>query len=184
MKTPFIPTAMRCTKQQFEAISAKLIKRGCLIAGIYSFDEFPYLVNNLSGIANRVGNIHPINAKDFSREIHKEFNEEIFLRNLGGEDFVKKSLKLTNLQLTNLHLIKQRVEGRIINCEQALESLAEIGYCPVLLNDDNGHWAVNFGGYQAVPISDEPESISLNYFIEAKKWKDSIYEALIWALSN
>ena len=34
--------------------------------------------------------------------------------------------------------IKQKVMNREINCEQAFESLSEIGYCPNLLNDDNG----------------------------------------------
>ena len=83
----------------------------------------------------------------------------------------------------NYEEIKQKVKDREINCEQALESLAEIGYCPNLLNDDNGHWSVKFDGFQNVPMGDEPEYISTTCFIEAKDWKDSIYEALIWALS-
>ena len=44
--------------------------------------------------------------------------------------------------------IKEKLINRDINCEQALESLSEIGYCPNLLNDDNGHWAVKFDGFQ------------------------------------
>ena len=52
-----------------------------------------------------------------------------------------------------------------------------------LLNDDNGHWAVKFDGFQNVPMGDEPEDISTTCFIEARDWKESIYEALVWALS-
>jgi len=83
----------------------------------------------------------------------------------------------------NYEEIKQKVTDKEINCEQAFESLAEIGYCPNLLNDDNGNWAVKFDGFQNVPMGDEPEDISTTFFIEAKDWKDSIYEALVWALS-
>lgn len=80
--------------------------------------------------------------------------------------------------------ILEKVKSREINCEQAFESLAEIGLCPNLLNDDNGHWAVKFDGFQDVPMGDDPEDISTTCFVEAKCWKDSIYEALIFALEN
>lgn len=80
--------------------------------------------------------------------------------------------------------IKQELINGKINCEQAFESLAEIGYCPNLFNDDNGHWAVKFDGFQNVPMEDEPTDISTYCFIEAKDWKNSIYEALVWALSQ
>jgi len=53
-----------------------------------------------------------------------------------------------------------------------------------LVNDDNGHWAVKFDGFQNVPKGNEPDDISTTCFIEAKDWKDSIYEALVWSLSE
>ena len=80
--------------------------------------------------------------------------------------------------------ILEKIKSREINCEQALESLAEIGYCPNLLNDDNGHWAVKFDGFQNVPLGNSPEDISTTCFVEAKNWKNSIYEALIHAMEN
>jgi hypothetical protein len=80
--------------------------------------------------------------------------------------------------------IVSKVKNREINCEQAFEDLSEIGFCPNLLNDDNGHWVVKFDGLQNSPMSDEPENISKTCFIEAKDWKDSIYEALVWSLEN
>jgi hypothetical protein len=80
--------------------------------------------------------------------------------------------------------IKQKVEERELNCEKAFESLAEIGHCPNLLNDDNGHWAVIFDGFQTAPIGNEPQGIMTSFFIEEEDWKDSIYEALVWALKD
>lgn len=80
--------------------------------------------------------------------------------------------------------IISKLEKKEINCEQALESLSELGYCPNLLNDDNGHWAVKFDGFQNVPISEDPKDISTTCFIKAKDWKTSIYEALLWALES
>lgn len=80
--------------------------------------------------------------------------------------------------------IKQKVIDREINCEQALESLVDIGYCPNIFYDDNGHWTVQFTGFQTVPLDTDPEDIVTSCHIEAADWKDSIYEALIWALSD
>ncbi len=80
--------------------------------------------------------------------------------------------------------ILTKLKNKEINCEQALENLAEIGASPNLLHDDNGHWAVAFDGFQNVPMSDKPEDISTTCFVEAENWKDSIYEALVWAMSK
>lgn len=78
--------------------------------------------------------------------------------------------------------IKQKLTKKEISIEEALENLSEIGYCPNLLNDDNGHWAVVFDGFQSMPIGDAPDDVALTCFVEAKDWKDSIYDALISAL--
>jgi hypothetical protein len=86
--------------------------------------------------------------------------------------------------MKNYEKIVEQIKSREINCEQALEDLAEIGYCPCLFNDDNGHWAVSFDGFQQVPLTNEPETISTTSIIEAEDWKDSIYEALLWALEK
>jgi len=77
-----------------------------------------------------------------------------------------------------------KVKNREISCEEAFESLAELGYCPNLLNDDDGHWAVKFDGFQNVQMGDEPEDIATTCFVEAKDWKDSIYEALVSSLED
>jgi hypothetical protein len=80
--------------------------------------------------------------------------------------------------------IKEKIRKKSIDCEQGLEELAKIGYCLLLLNDDNGHWAVTFDGLQSVPMTNKPEDIVTTLFIQAKYWKDSIYEALIYALDE
>lgn len=77
-----------------------------------------------------------------------------------------------------------KVKDRKINCEQALEDLAKIGYAPNLLNDDNNHWAVSFSAFQNLPFEDTPVDIALTCLVEKDCWKDSIYEALVWALEN
>ncbi len=98
-KTPFIPTAMRCTEQQFEALKPKLITRWYEIARICDFAKFPFLVNNLGGVNNRFGNILLVDTFDYLRVIYQEWSEEIFLRNLGGED-VDVSERKINLEFT------------------------------------------------------------------------------------
>jgi hypothetical protein len=59
-----------------------------------------------------------------------------------------------------------------------LEGLAQEGYCPVLLNDDDGHWAVSCEGIQK--LSDPSDAVHTTFFVEKKEWRDSIREA-IWA---
>lgn len=90
---------------------------------------------------------------------------------------------MTDEEIKKYEEIKKKVETREINAEQAFESLAEIGCCPNLLNDDHGRWAVAFDGFQNVP-NEEIGDISTSFFIEACRWKDSIYEALVFALNE
>ena len=67
---------------------------------------------------------------------------------------------------------------------KALEKLSKDGYAPSLLNDDNGHWAVKFDSYQTVPLSEDPADVSITTYIMADEWKDTIIEALIYALKD
>ena len=59
-----------------------------------------------------------------------------------------------------------------------LEKITEDGFCPAILNDDNGHWAVAFDGVQNVPMSDDTGDIYSTFFVEAKYWKPTIREAI------
>jgi len=65
-----------------------------------------------------------------------------------------------------------------------LEAQTEIGHCPGLINDDNGHWAVSFEGSQNCPQGDEPCDIATNFFVEADNWYSSIREAIDAAMGE
>ncbi len=47
-----------------------------------------------------------------------------------------------------------------------------------LINDDNGHWAVVFDGFQNVPKGKRKQDIFTSFFIEKKDWKKSAREAI------
>jgi hypothetical protein len=65
-----------------------------------------------------------------------------------------------------------------------MDELSRLGQCPCLINDDNGHWAVTSEGYQNVIMRDELEDVESNFFIEAKEWKNTPREALLYYLSD
>ena len=80
--------------------------------------------------------------------------------------------------------ILAKTKNEELNVEQAFQELCEIGYCPNLLNDDDGRWAVVFDGMQSVVMGDEAEDVSTSFFVEAKQWHSNIRQALIIALSE
>jgi len=65
-----------------------------------------------------------------------------------------------------------------------MEQLANLGQCPNLLNDDNGHWAVTCDGYQNVVFGDEPADVETSFFVVAKDWKNTPREALLTYLNE
>jgi hypothetical protein len=65
-----------------------------------------------------------------------------------------------------------------------LDQLANLGQCPNLLNDDNGHWAVICAGFQNVVTGDEPEDVRTSFYVEAANWKNTPREALKYHLFN
>ena len=52
-----------------------------------------------------------------------------------------------------------------------------------LVNDDFGHWAVATSGMQNVPRN-PPDDIQTTFFIEKAEWKDSIEEAIKYAIQE
>lgn len=79
-------------------------------------------------------------------------------------------------------VIAALLKERRISAEEALESLSDLGASPGLFHDDNGHWAVSFGGFQQVPFGDDPEDLSITCFVEKGYWQKTIREAIIYAL--
>jgi len=80
--------------------------------------------------------------------------------------------------------ILKNLNSKTITIDNALEELAKLGYCPNVLNDDNGHWAVTFDGYQNVPTDENPCDIETHFSVDAEYWKNNIYDALIYALNK
>lgn len=82
----FRPIAMRCTQEQFEEIKPKL--KGVSIHSV-NFDIYTrsgrssYLTNNLSGKNYVVSNICEFVKREYNREVHEEWNEEVFLKACG-----------------------------------------------------------------------------------------------------
>ena len=65
-----------------------------------------------------------------------------------------------------------------------MEQLSHLGWCPNLLNDDNGHWAIATDGFQNVVFGDEPEDVETSFFVETKYWKKTPKEALLTYLNE
>lgn len=56
---------------------------------------------------------------------------------------------------------------------EVVEHLANDGFCPALLNDDSGRWALSFEGIQSVSFGDEPVDVSTSFFVKSDMWCDS-----------
>ena len=51
-----------------------------------------------------------------------------------------------------------------------------------LISDDNGHWACVCDGFQNCPMDDEICDIQSVFWIEKQHWKNSIREAIDFAI--
>lgn len=93
----------------------------------------------------------------------------------------KQQLK-TN-KMTTAELIDNFKDNKI-SVEYVLEQLSDMGHCPALIFDDNGHWAVTSAGVQDVSLEEGPSDISTCFFIEAHEWKNTVREAVLYYLEN
>lgn len=74
--------AMRCTKEQYEAIKPKLNELDKNIGG---FGRLPYLTNFIFGKENNIGNVFESCKSDYNREVFETWNEKVFLSACGIE---------------------------------------------------------------------------------------------------
>lgn len=82
--------AMKCTEEQFDAVKDKLV--GCEIKHIDSdWEIYSYLTNNYNDVKNSVTNTNEYCKKDYNREVHETWNEQIFLDACGIERIIKGS---------------------------------------------------------------------------------------------
>lgn len=61
---------------------------------------------------------------------------------------------------------------------ERLDWLEKEGIGAGLINDDNGHWAVAFDGFQNITAGEGPIDTQTTFFIEKKDWKDTAREAI------
>lgn len=66
---------------------------------------------------------------------------------------------------------------------EALEALANDGYCPNLLNDDNGNFALVFDGYQTVVFGKRTD-VDTSFHVPKAFWKATVTKAVEYALSK
>ncbi len=98
MKKEFKAIAMLCNKEQFVRIKPKLKSlQACMIDFTYSR---PYLVNNLGGVLNQISTVNQYDKSGYSREIHEEWNDKIFLSACGIE--VEETFTITKEQILEL----------------------------------------------------------------------------------
>ena len=74
-----------------------------------------------------------------------------------------------------LDLIKKDFDN--LEIDFILETLTHLGWCPCLTYDDDGHWAVNDGGYSTVRLNDT-DDYRFGGSIPAKDFKETIREAV------
>lgn len=75
-------------------------------------------------------------------------------------------------------------ERKVMNLIKVLNKLADRGYCPALLFDDDGRWALSFEGIQNVNFENTSIDMSINSFVDANDWKDTIEEAVEYAVNK
>ena len=64
---------------------------------------------------------------------------------------------------------------------EVVEHMVGNGYCPALIYDDNGHWAMVTDGTQNVPMGPDPQDICTSFWVEAKDWYDTPMLAICMA---
>jgi len=107
---------------------------------------------------------------------NKHWNEESGEYDLDGYDRKEDENKIDELAKEIEKYIKLYHEQ--LSFDFIMEQFANLGHCPNLLNDDNGHWAITSEGFQNVVFGDEPEDVETSFFVEAAKWKNTPREAL------
>lgn len=71
-----------------------------------------------------------------------------------------------------------------MNLIKELNALADKGYCPALLFDDDGRWALVFDGTQPANLNSNAQSMYTTFFVDADSWKDTIEEAVEYAIKK
>jgi len=60
---------------------------------------------------------------------------------------------------------------------ELLEEMADNGYCPALIFDDNDHWSVSTDGNQTLNF-ESPCDVDTSFFVKKESWRDSPTRAI------
>lgn len=112
-KPKFRPIAMRCNKEQFEAVKGKLV--GCCLVGVSNFTKNIYLVNNFLGAKLNISNVTYPSVND--RQVFEEWNEKTFLEYCGIQ--VKDEVS----ELEKLRKENEELKKHYNNVEHELKQL-------------------------------------------------------------
>lgn len=94
---------------------------------------------------------------------------------------MKEPIEIDQLSEEIVSLIKKYFD--FLEIDFIIESLTYLGHAPNILYDDDGRFAVEVEGFQTVP-QDGPSDIEMSFFVEAKKWKSTIREAVKYYLDD
>lgn len=86
--------------------------------------------------------------------------------------------------MNTLNELLIKLKNNEITCDEALSQLSLSGFCPSIISNDNGQWAVVFDGVQFSAVSEFPEDAIASYYIDKKYWKPTVREALVFAISE
>lgn len=113
----FIPIAMKCNQEQFNAVKPKLAKAGKIGHLIYAFDKYDYLTNNYGDEVNYFDFIDEnIDSWDcrLNKTYHK-WNEKISLEACGIEvETLEQQLQKAEAEVKRLqYLIEQENKPQV-----------------------------------------------------------------------
>jgi hypothetical protein len=91
------------------------------------------------------------------------------------------TIELQGEQIAELHARCEAAESDAERLRQ-FERWADDGFCPHLVFDDDGHWAVSFAG--SGPCAQSDEITSHVAVVEPHEWSDSVGEAIDAALAT
>ena len=115
----FTPIAMKCTQEQFEAIKPKLKEIGKMGDLLFAFkNNNLYLVNNYDGEPFYFDISY---CDDYTRKVHEEWDEEIFLKACGVEvESLEQQLQKAEAEVKRLQSLIEE-ENKIKIGDWALE---------------------------------------------------------------
>jgi hypothetical protein len=114
MKTEFTPIAMRCTKEQFEAIEPKLKKHGIKKGDIiFSLNSYPYLTNFYSREENSLGSTTMELHKSENTKWLETWDEATFLKACGIEVDTTPTLEEVKEYFKNAKEVKNKYDNTV-----------------------------------------------------------------------